>query len=86
MVRIFFPQAREVKEGGALRVSLVEAHDGPARRCEARLEGLLTGLYAAQGESHPDPLVEKRLHSASRSWRFILRSRRPRARRPPGAL
>lgn len=62
VVRIFFPQAREVKEGGALRVSLVEAHDGPARRCEARLEGLLTGLYAAQGESHPDPLVEKRLH------------------------
>ncbi|MDD4080715.1 MAG: coproporphyrinogen dehydrogenase HemZ [Eubacteriales bacterium] len=62
VVRIFFPEAREVPEGGGLEVVITESVRGRTRLSEARLQGLLSGSHSLEGETHPDPLVEKRLH------------------------
>lgn len=62
VVRLFFPEAREVGEEGELQILLAERMEGHARHTQAQLSGVLSASHSLRGESHPDPLVEKRLH------------------------
>lgn len=62
VVRIFFPDARELREGGELQVAITEEASGSARQCLAQISGVFQASFRQAGERHPDPLVEKRLH------------------------
>lgn len=62
VVRLFFPEAREVAAEGELRVLITQDMEGSTRHVQARLSGLLSASHSLTGDSHPDPLVEKRLH------------------------
>lgn len=62
VVRIFLPEAQEVREGSELRVVITESVRGTQRQCQANLTGVLSGSHSLSGVTQPDPLADKRFH------------------------
>ncbi|MGI6695291.1 MAG: coproporphyrinogen dehydrogenase HemZ [Christensenellales bacterium] len=62
VVRIFFPDAREAREEGDLRVLITEEETGKTRTSLAEITGIFSASCRQKGERQPDPLAEKRLH------------------------
>ncbi len=62
VVRIFFPEARELDQGGELEIFITESEEGQARHSRATLRGALEGSHGTTDKKQADPILEKRLH------------------------